>query len=121
MKEILLKDGDIIMIKEGDNVYADIPEHFVYSNKRGCFDLTHSEAVVGGEFDYLQGKYVVTKTSFEGGGSCHNDTYPDGHRVYCVNADHKHLKIDFYQTGFFTAMITNREPIGRAELNWTIN
>ncbi|MCP4101413.1 MAG: hypothetical protein GY750_08315 [Lentisphaerae bacterium] len=122
----MLKEGDVIEIKEGHRVYADVPEHFVYSNRKGCYGLTYHDITVGGEFAYFAGKYVVVKTSLEGGGAGHgpHDIYPDGHRVYCVKADlyahDRTVKVDFYQTGSFTAMIEDIEPIGRARLEWTM-
>ena len=118
----MLKEGDVIEIKEGHEVYAAVPKHFVYSNRKGCYDLTHHAITVGGEFAYFAGKYIVVKTNSEGGGTGHgpHDVYPDGHRVYCVKADDSTVKVDFYQTGSFTAMIKDIEPIGRAKLEWTI-
>ena len=117
----MLKEGDVITIKEGHTVYADIPEHFVYANKRGCFDLTHSKVVIGEQLGYLAGKYIVSKTSFDGGGTGHGagDVYSDGHHVFCIKED-KSQKVDFYQSGSFTAMIKDIEPIGRAELSWNV-
>jgi hypothetical protein len=119
----MLKEGDVIEIKEGHMVYADVPEHFIYSNRKGCYDLTHTDITVGGDFSYFSGKYIVTKTNMDGGGTGHgpHDVYPDGHHVYCVSADDQARKIDFYQSGSFTAMIEDIEPIGRAELQWRIN
>ena len=112
-----LQEGDIIEISNGHKVYAMVPEHFVYSNKRGNFNLTRSDVVVGGELDYLAGRYVVTKTALDGGGYGHgkNDVYPNGHHVYCVKIDDPEFKIDFYQSGAFTAMIKDITPVGRAE------
>jgi len=118
----MLKEGDVIELKEGHNVYADVPEHFVYSNRQGVFNLTHSEITIGGELCYFAGKYIVTKTVSDGGGTGHGrgDVYPNGHHVYCVKADDKSVKIDFYQSGSFTAMITDIEPVGTAKLDWSI-
>ena len=118
----MLKEGDVIHIREGHNIYADIPEHFVSSNRRGCFDLTHRKVTVGGELSYLIGTYIVIKTTMNGGGTGHgsNDVYSDGHHVYCVKADNDDIRIDFYQSGSFTAMITDIEPVAEAKLTWTI-
>jgi hypothetical protein len=55
-----------------------------------------------------------------GGGPGHNDHYPDGHHVYCVKADATQSKVDFYQTGAFTAMIPEIEPVGRAIQRWVV-
>ena len=109
----MLNEGDVIEIKEGHKVYADVPEHFVCSNRKGCYDLTHHDVTIGGDFDYLAGKYIVVKTVSDGGGTGHgaHDVYPNGHHVYCVNADDKNVKVDFYQSGSFTAMIKDINPI----------
>ena len=115
-----LKEGDIIELGHGHTVYADIPEHFVYSNCRGSFELTHHEVLLD-ELDWLCGKYIVYKTSHDGGGTGHgpHDVYPDGHHVFCEKADQTEVKVDFYQSGCFTAMIEEIEPIGRATRKWT--
>lgn len=117
----LLKEGDVIELKDGHTVYADVPKHFVYSNKRGCFDITHHNITIGGEFDYFAGEYIVIKTTFDGGGTGHGpgDVYPDGHHVFCRSAEGK-KEVDFYQTGSFTAIIQDIKPIGRAELTYRI-
>ena len=120
----MLKEGDVIELKPGMKVYADIPEHFVYSNKRGSFTLTHHDIVLGGDFDYLCGKYIVYKVSRDGGhsGQGYNDSYPDGHHVFCLKANgDENVKVDFYQSGCFTAMIEKIEPIGFANLRWSFN
>lgn len=120
MSTELLKEGDLIELKDGMEVYADVPKHFVFSNKRGCFDLTHSAVTIGGEFDYLAGEYVVIKTAMTGGGTGHgpNDVFTDGHRVWCQKTSDSNVNVDFYQTGCFTAMIRDIKPIGQAKLVW---
>ena len=115
----LLQEGDLIDIHEGHSVYADIPKHFVSSTYRGDFTLTHRAATVAGELSYLAGEYVVVKTNFDGGGTGHgpHDVYPDGHHVFCQRVTDG-IKIDFYQTGCFTAMIKSIKPHGRAVCSW---
>ena len=59
---------------------------------------------------YLVGDYRVTKTLYSGGGSQmtmsgHPDDYPDGWRVYAEKIEDPSVKINFYQSGAFTAMI----------------
>lgn len=117
----MLQEGDVIELKAGMKVYANIPEHFVYGNRKGSFSLTHHDVILGGEFEYLCGKYIVYKTTFDGGGTGHgiNDVYPDGHHVFCMKADDENIKVDFYQSGCFTAMIENIEPVGKATLKWS--
>lgn len=116
----MLKEGDIIELKAGHKVYADIPEHFVFSNRKGSFNLTHHDITLGGEFAYLEGRYVVYKTANDGGGTGHgpHDVYPDGHHVYCERLDDRTVKVDFYQSGSFTAVIPDLQSVGRAERHW---
>ncbi len=118
---MLLEEGDVIEIKEGHKVYADVPRHFAYYNCKGDFSLTHHDVEVGGEFSYLAGSYIVVKTSLQGGGTGHGpgDVFPDGHRVFCEKVDCGE-KIDFYQSGCFTAMIPDIRPIGHATRTWKV-
>lgn len=113
----LLKAGDIIELGIGHSVYADVPEHFVYSNRKGSFELIHAAVDIEGELRYLAGRYVVTHTTVDGGGLSHDGAFPNGHHVFCVNLDSDRL-VDFYQTGCFSAMIKNIEPVGRAKQSW---
>lgn len=118
---MLLKEGDIIEIKNGHKVYSTVPKHFLYSNCKGDFTLGHGECEIGGELSYLAGNYVVDKVKFEGGGFGHgsHDIYPDGHHVFCKSLTSEQ-EVDFYQTGCFTCMITDIQPIGKAEISWKI-
>jgi hypothetical protein len=43
----LLKEGDVIFLATGMKVYAEIPEKFVYGNKKLSKELTTHEVVVG--------------------------------------------------------------------------
>ena len=65
----MLAEGDIVEIKEGHKVYAMVPQHFLYANKKGDCSLAKGEAVVGKELAYLAGRYVVYKTAMDGGGT----------------------------------------------------
>ena len=130
---MLLKEGDVIELAKCHTVYAEIPKHFAYANKVGCFELTRSETPVGGNknglnTDFMVGKWIVTKTSECGGGTGHgpHDIYPDGHLVECERVagqsyDYK-MKVSFYQTGCFTAMIEEGEVnvIGQATAEWSL-
>ena len=119
-KHEMLEEGDIIEINNGHTVYTDIPEHFAFSNRKGVFNKTiHTKVVIGGEFSYLAGRYVVYKTSRDGGGSGTgpSDVYPDGHHVFCERLEDR-LKVDFYQSGSFTAMIEAIDPVGHAVRQW---
>lgn len=104
------------MICNGHNVRAYVPEHFVNEKKRGSFELVLEKINVSGELQYIAGIYVVYKTAFDGGGSGHNDTYPNGHHVFAEKKDG--TRIDFWQTGCFNAMIEDIKPIGKAERAW---
>jgi len=117
----MLQAGDIIELKEGHKVYAQVPEHFLYQNRKGCFELARGVVTIGGELAYLAGKYVVTQTTYDGGGSGMDphDVYPDGHHVYCQRLEDR-VEVDFYQSGCFSAMITDIEPVGKAVLQWAV-
>lgn len=116
----LIKKGDIIELEDGNPVYADIPEHFAYNNRLGCWDLTRTLITIGDKYRYPRGAYIVVKTVRDGGGTSYDGTFPNGHHVFCVNAENEKLKVDFYQTGNFTAMIERPKIIGKAELRWTL-
>jgi hypothetical protein len=115
-----LQKGDIIELKAGHTVYAQVPEHFCYENRKGSFKLTRHDVVIGGEFSYLAGRYAVTRTTKDGGGTGHgpHDIYPDGHHVFCQKLDESGIEVDFYQSGAFTAMIKEIEPVGKAKIKW---
>lgn len=112
----LLKKGDVIELTKGHPVYADVPEHFLYKNRRGIFKMDHGTVRIADELDYFVGRYVVLRTAMDGGGTGHGpgDVYPDGHHVFCERIAAPHLKVDFYQTGSFTAMIEDIEVVGTA-------
>jgi hypothetical protein len=116
-----LEVGDVIELGEGRRVFAHVPAHFLYVNKRGDFSLAHDEVVIGGELAYLAGTYIVTATEVSGGGHGHgpHDVYSDGYRVFCIRADNKY-RVDFYQSGDFKGTILPEEisPIGKATLKW---
>lgn len=115
----LLREGDIIELDDTHWVYTQVPQHFLYSNRRGNWTLAKGEIQLTGQFEYLQGRYVVTKTRMAGGGTGHGafDVCPDGHEVTCVKVSGEQ-EVSFYQTGAFTCMIRDIEPVGRAELKW---
>jgi hypothetical protein len=47
MKNKLLVEGDVVFIKNGMRVYAEIPEKFVYGNKKLSKELTINEVTIG--------------------------------------------------------------------------
>lgn len=122
MAKRLLKVGDVILLEAGMKVYARIPEKFVFANVRKSVKLVKTDVEIGEVFrkgkaiydtHILAGHYVVLETVVGGGGTGmgQHDTYPDGHHVFCqklksdLRLDNKGRKLDFYQTGCFTAMI----------------
>lgn len=113
----LLKEGDVIRLAKGTKVYCYIPEHYVYSNRRGVFDK-----LTRGEYELDQdGRFIVVKTALDGGGSGQGgDYYPDGHHVWCEDADQPAFKIDFYQTGCYPIAEENIHLIGKAERKWEV-
>jgi hypothetical protein len=115
----LLQEGDIIELKAEHCIYADVPKHFVYANKRGEFDLTHTDIQIGTRFDYFIGRYVVYKTCHDGSGMMDQMMHSGGHHVFCQGLDGKRYRVDFYQTGGFTAVNPDIRAIGRAELSYT--
>lgn len=59
------------------------------------------------------GEYKVIFAISDGGGHCHDGDYPNGWHVFCQKVDDPSVEVDFYQTGCFTAMIENIQPINR--------
>lgn len=131
-----LTEGDVIELKSGHTVYVRLPMHFVYANRKGVFDeLAETEVTIGHDklgmnTDWLAGRYIVTATGMQGGGTGHgpHDVYPDGHHVTAekIPADgidgigQPRTKVSFYQSGAFTAMIRDIRPIGRARAKWEL-
>ena len=134
MSERLLEEGDVIELTKGHSVYYEVPEHFVYSNGIGSFkamatatvkigSFLNSEVDSGMDTSFLCGKYIVTKTCMDGGGVVMgHDIYPNGHHVWCENSDYPRIKVNFYQSGCFTAVISpkNIQPSGKATISWKI-
>lgn len=128
--DCFLEEGDIIYINAGKHVYIELPEHCVYSNKIGVFNKLATTAIkigepIGGmDTSFLESKYVVVKTAMEGGGiAMEKDVYPDGHHVFCESISCPELKVNFYQSGCFTAMIRPHEiqPAGKARRQWIVD
>lgn len=104
-KPKLLEKGDVIILTE---------EHTVY------IDGTSTTTKLVDEYAHMRGEYVVLATNLKGGGTGHSkhDVYPDGHHVSCQSKNGKH-KVNFYQTGSFTAMIEDIKPIGKVKIKVT--
>lgn len=118
-----LETGDVVEIEQGMKIGAKVPKHFCFSNRVGDYELCHYTFTVANQFAYFAGKYVVTHTALDGGGTGHgpHDVYPNGHHVHCINLDNPNLVIDFYQSGCFTHTIKDIVPIGKATAttSWT--
>jgi hypothetical protein len=115
----LLAKGDIIELKEGHCIYAVVQNRFIYSNARKDKRLSRTDITIDNKrWNKFKGRYVVLETTFDGGGTGHGpgDIFPDGHHVHCQRLTGYNTKVDFYQTGCFTAMITNITPIGKAKV-----
>jgi len=117
-----LEEGDVIELVEGYTVYADVPEHFLYSNRKGIFKFGHGEVTIRGELSYLAGTYIVYKTTMGGGGTAHGpgDIYPDGHHVFCIRLYDHTVRVDFYQSGAFRALLPDVKVKARAAQQWSI-
>lgn len=121
----LLKVGDVIALKSGMEVYATIPESFVYPSRRDSPLSTTTKAGVrigaimdngrGQQFDtgFLAGEYVVIDTDDTGGSHGHepHHYYPSGQYVTAQKLaedgtyDENGLIVSFHQRGAFTAVI----------------
>jgi len=119
MIRTLLREGDIIQLGPEHRVYAQVPKHFVYANKRGDFELTYTDVQIGTRFEYFIGRYVVYKTCYDGGGSLDGLPHEQGYHVFCEGLDEKRYRVDFYQTGGFTAVNPDIQAIGHAQLSYT--
>ena len=135
---MLLKEGDVVLLKRGHEVYTDIPRHFIYENHEGDFTPDRHEVKIGVlnfnmglDTTFMIGKWIVYKTSYDGGSSHlgmngHTEDYPDGHHVFIkrvVKSKYSYvMEADFYQTGCFTAIIEEDKikVIGKAEATWKI-
>lgn len=71
------------------------------------------------EFDssIYAGEYMVKYVSFGGGGlqgtPSGYEIYPNGWHVFCAKVDDPSIRVNFYQTGDFTAVIPDICPINQ--------
>jgi len=85
-----LQVNDIFELEKGHRVYIDnFPAAFLYDNDEFIVDYTLMQGELeigtiknGFDSSFLIGKYIVTKTLFDGGGPNFDGGYPDGHHVY---------------------------------------
>lgn len=117
----LLEEGDVVWLKRGHTVYALVPEKHIYVNRPQSGKLARTNIeVASAPWAPPEGEYVVYKTSFDGGGTGMgpHDIFPDGHHVCCEKLDDPSVKVDFYQSGCFTAMIRDIAPVGKKTRKW---
>lgn len=102
-KDYLLQVGDVFELKIDDFILLDNKDA-----KR--VDKDNKE---------LMGRYVATKCQVDGGWFERGYSYPHGHHVFAMKMDGS-VFIDFYQTGTFRCMISNRKPVAKAVCKWVI-
>lgn len=121
-----LSEGDVVEIKEGMQLYASIPERFVFANRSysPASSLARTKIVVGEvreleipgkpklifDTSIFAGTYLVTRTVLDGGAPEGRVPYSDGHHVtvHPMGSDAQPLDskpLDFYQSGSFSAII----------------
>lgn len=93
-------------------------QHMLPVNKEQISDFIDSLRIDTSEktFDtsIYAGEYKVLIAGLDGGGHCNDGDYPDGWHVFCYKLDSPtEVQVDFYQTGCFTAVIEEIEPINR--------
>ena len=158
--QYLLQKDDIFQLEKGMNIYAFVPEKFIFVNAPFS-EKFHEHAICVGQFlrkripdkdkmiDEIQklldthmhlelsdeqiesfieslnlnfgaeefdtsvflGEYRVYKAEYNGG----KHHAPDGWHVYCYKVDDPNVAIHFYQTGYFTAINPNIQPISKAK------
>lgn len=121
-KREFLHEGQIIELKLGHTVNTLVPSSFVYGEHASPKVLVPATVIIGKPFHgwdthHLVGRYVVRETAVDGGGTAmNNDVYPNGHHVWCQklleNGELGEEKVDFFQSGAFTAMIEDIKPVG---------
>jgi hypothetical protein len=135
----MLKEGDIFLLEDGHDVYVEnFPKAFLCDNGDFDFKLASGELHIGGmqrglDTSIFKGKYVVTKTSYGGGGACFTmsgapDSFPDGHHVYAKKVikgfsgveEVSDFEINFYQSGSFTCMNCDIKSIGSAKVKYDV-
>lgn len=125
----LLKEGDVIELKAGHTVYANVPEWAAYSNgSTRSKRRVESEVEIGVPLergfktDQFAGRYLVVRAVEDGGSGPGSGqfyaSYDDGHHVFCEKLSGRKTRVNFYQTGSFTAMIENIPVVSRFEKAW---
>jgi hypothetical protein len=111
-KKNYLKVGDIIELKPGHEVYAMVEARSVYANRKYSRKLTQTNVTLNEEnFSHLLGEFVVIAAVKEAGDSDPHDPWPGGWKVTCRSLADPMIEVSFYQSGCFTAKITDIEPV----------
>lgn len=127
----MLQENDVFELCDGDSVYVtNFPQAFLCDNNDFNFQPSSGELHINGnqrglDTSIFKGKYVVIKTTFDGGGNSHDGGYPDGHHVFAkkIIKDFSGVEIiskfevNFYQSGCFTCMLPNKKALGVARPN----
>jgi hypothetical protein len=136
-----LTEGDVFKLEEEMDVYAFVPEKFAYIDRQDSNSLVKTKVTVGqvlvneytttfegeeiGPFEetydtsQLVGQYVVTSAKLTGGS--YTNRYPDGWKVAARRLsddgsfDPDGEVVKFYQSGHFTAMNREVQPVRRLE------
>lgn len=124
-------ENDTDLTKEINNITKGIVERFsckgvkVDESKVIDFVKENIEEQQKEQFVLNEGEFVVTKTTFDGGGIGHgsHDVYPDGYHVFCKalkngEYDTDGIEIDFYQSGCFTCVITDISPVREMKMKF---
>lgn len=131
-KDEYLRVGEVIELKEGMTISAEIEQRFIYANCPTSTELVKTTIRIGQEYNdgkgntystkKYKGKYVVVETKTDGGSRSDRDYYPDGHHVFAQKLKKdgsysmKAEKINFYQSGCFTNTILPENTIKVTEL-----
>ena len=123
--EPILFENDLIELKEGHSVYAELPAHF--QGRVGNFDTLDDETLIvigkpigpeGARMDtsFFKGYYLIHHEIIDGGGQGQGagDVFPSGNHVFADKVVGKFdppIRVSFYTSGHFTAMIQDILPI----------
>lgn len=118
-----LEEGDVIELKKGHTIYANIPEKYVYKDTKKPDKQRKAEISIGEDYggldtSYLGGRYAVVKTTLVSNetGMELQDVIQNDHHVWCKKMfENGELgeQIEFYLNGAFSAMDQGVKPIGK--------
>jgi hypothetical protein len=113
----LLREGDIVILEEGDRVYGRLPRALIDANRPSDWTLEEATVVIG-QSGYPPGKYIVYWAGIR------NPEYSTiyGYRAACFCQEHKGVKVKFYQalwSGESECVLPDKRAVGRARKNVT--